>query len=74
MAASEFLIEKTRTGDLRIGLEDMVLERLGQRVQRSADVADDPDVDRIVRVDLGREAMDVDDLLISERCISGTDT
>ena len=39
-------------------------QRLAQRVQRRADVADDADVDRVVGVDLGGEAVDVDDPLV----------
>ena len=42
----------------------MIIERLRKRVERLADIADDPDVHRVVRVDLGRESMDVDDLLV----------
>jgi hypothetical protein len=45
----------------------MAGERFGERVQRSGDVTDDPDVDRVVHVDLGGKTMNVDDPLVGVR-------
>ena len=67
MSQSEFLGKQAGTGYLRVGVEAVTTERLPNGVERRADVADDPDVDGIVRVDLGRETMDVDDLFVGLR-------
>ena len=45
----------------------MAVERFGEFVERVIDVTDDPDLNRVVRVDLGREPMDMDDLLVALR-------
>ena len=49
----------------RLRVVALPYQRVPQGVQRRAEVARDADVDRVVGVDLGGKAVDVDDLLVA---------